>query len=616
MQDHLIGGDMVENKKILSFSIGPVQGFIAQARKTKDLFSGSKILSDIIDHVLKEFKNEQIIFPHKDLESKPNRFIAIIDGGSQAKDIAGKVEKLARRKFMEIAETTYFNVFGNLDMPNGFKEQVNDFLDINWIAIDYDEHRYKDIHNELDMLMGAVKNTRIYKQIRITDSEIGEAGKKCSVCGERNSLFFKKPPRSCNSSQYRVVNDYFISENESICGVCFVKRYYEKEKVDSFPSTAEICLMNVLSKLNMNMTVIDDEEINQFGNFTVDVLFEENNNIEYIKENGMLKKEVSLTEEKRLLKKLNDIERNVTEKAKKEGLKLSKYYAIISFDGDGMGKWLSGEKIDESKCTLLDFHKTLSKLLGEFSQKAKEIVVEPWGKIVYAGGEDFLGFINIEYLFDVMLSLRILFDTVVNKPLKKYAKKEDDNLTFSAGISISHYKISLSNSIKWAKMMEKKAKKIDGKNSFAIALLKRSGDGKIAKFRWQEDSSNEFTIINDIKNVICNLKDGYFSDTFIYTLGDTLFKLPSSDYDWERMEEKETVDNMIQSEIYRLVKRSFNGEEMESINEKIDEMVNSLVNIYNRSNVGDIYTGYKDNFMDLLYILAFLVREVYYDNRN
>lgn len=165
-------------------------------------------------------------------------------------------------------------------------------------------------------------------------------------------------------------------------------------------------------------------------------------------------------------------------------------------------------------------------------------------------------------------------------------------------------------------MMEKKAKKIDGKNSFAIALLKRSGDGKIAKFRWQEDSSNEFTIINDIKNVICNLKDGYFSDTFIYTLGDTLFKLPSSDYDWERMEEKETVDNMIQSEIYRLVKRSFNGEEMESINEKIDEMVNSLVNIYNRSNVGDIYTGYKDNFMDLLYILAFLVREVYYDNRN
>ena len=42
MQDHLIGGDMVENKKILSFSIGPVQGFIAQARKTKDLFSGSK----------------------------------------------------------------------------------------------------------------------------------------------------------------------------------------------------------------------------------------------------------------------------------------------------------------------------------------------------------------------------------------------------------------------------------------------------------------------------------------------------------------------------------------------------------------------------------------------
>lgn len=616
MQDYLIGGDMVENKKLFSFFIGPVQGFIAQARKTKDLFSGSKILSQVIDHIISDFQYGQVIFPHKDIESKPNRFIAVIDKGSEAKEAAEEIEKLAREKFKEIAETTYSNVFSNKDMPIGFKEQIEDFLDINWIAIDYDEHRYKDIHNELDMLMGAVKNTRIYKQIRITDSEIGETGKKCSVCGERNSLFFKTPPKSCNSSQYRVVNDYFISENESLCGVCFVKRYYEKEKVDSFPSTAEICLMNVLAKLNMNMTVIDDAELDQFGNFTVDVLFEENNNIEYIKENGMLKKEISPVEGKELMEKLKKTEMDVVEKAKHKGLKLSKYYAIISFDGDGMGKWLSGEKIDESKCDLLEFHETLSKLLGEFSQEVKKTIVEPWGKIVYAGGEDFLGFINIEDLFGAMLSLRILFDTVVNKPLKKYFKNEEDNLTFSAGISISHYKISLSNSIKWAKKMEDKAKEIDGKNSFAIALLKRSGDGKITKFRWQEDSSDEFTTIKEIKNIINNLKEGYFSNTFIYTLGDTIFKLPSSDYDWERIEEKETVDAMIQYEIHRLVKRSFNSEEMGSSNGKIDEMVNSLINIYNRSNVGDISTDYKDNFMDLLYILAFLVGEVYYDNRN
>ena len=122
------------------------------------------------------------------------------------------------------------------------------------------------------------------------------------------------------------------------------------------------------------------------------------------------------------MEKLKAIERNVIERAKNEGLKLSKYYGIISFDGDSMGKWLSGEKIDENKCNLLEFHKSLSGLLGEFSKKAQEIIVEPWGRIVYAGGEDFLAFINAEYLFDAMLSLRTLFDTVVNKPLKNTSK--------------------------------------------------------------------------------------------------------------------------------------------------------------------------------------------------
>ncbi len=611
---------MVENKKILSFSIGPVQGFIAQARKTKDLFSGSNILSFIIDQIIEaieDFKYGQVIFPNKNIKSKPNIFIAIIDKGSQAENIAEEIENIAKQKFLEIAEETYSYIFGDSAKPVGFKEQIKDFLDINWIAIDYDEDRYKEIYNELDMLMGAVKNTRKYNQIRISDQEIGEAGKKCTICGERNSIFYRKAPKSLKPSKYRVIDDYFISENESLCGVCFVKRYYRKEKVDSFPSTAEICLMNVLSKLNMDMRIISDTDLNQLGNFSVDVLFEENNNIEYIKENGMLKREISPAEEKSLMEKLKAIEKNVIERAKNEGLKLSKYYGIISFDGDSMGKWLSGEKIDENKCNLLEFHKSLSGLLGEFSKKAQEIIVEPWGRIVYAGGEDFLAFINAEYLFDAMLSLRTLFDTVVNKPLKKYFKNENDNLTFSAGISISHYKITLSNSIKWAKDMEKKAKEIDGKNSFAIALLKRSGDGKVTKFRWQENSRDEFTLVKEIKNVINNLKEGYFSNNFIYVLGDTINKLSSKDYDRLSILDKGTIDEMIRAEVNRLINRSFNNDRFKGdYSNKIDGMVNSIMNIYNRSNVGDIYKNHKDNFMDLLYILSFLVGEVYHVNRD
>ena len=46
------------------------------------------------------------------------------------------------------------------------------------------------------------------------------------------------------------------------------------------------------------MRIISDTDLNQLGNFSVDVLFEENNNIEYIKENGMLKRKLACRRKK------------------------------------------------------------------------------------------------------------------------------------------------------------------------------------------------------------------------------------------------------------------------------------------------------------------------------
>ena len=94
-------------------------------------------------------------------------------------------------------------------------------------------------------------------------------------------------------------------------------------------------------------------------------------------------------------------------------------------------------RIDGTEKNLLNFHRELSSLLGEFSDKARNTIIAPKGRIIYAGGEDFR-FINLENLFIVMKDLRQLFDITVNQPLKKYYKNEQDNLTFSAGVCITH----------------------------------------------------------------------------------------------------------------------------------------------------------------------------------
>ena len=604
----------MEDKKILSFSIGPVQSFITQARKTKDSFSGSKLLSDIIHHVLSKFSEEQIIFPDKKIESKPNRFIVLLDRDIDENYIVEKVENIARTKYLDIAENTYKDIFGDDIMPIGFNEQIKDFLDINWVVLDYDERNYKEMYNELDSLMGSIKNTRIYKQIKYTQFELGEKGKKCNICGERNALFYKKrPPKSLQPLQYKIVKDDFISENESLCAICFTKRYYEREAKDGiFPSTADISLMNVINKLGEK--IFNSPTLKDKGKFTADLLFEENINMEYIKENGMLNGTLTKNEEEKLIKELKAEEKRVKNEIKAEDLKLSKYYGIISFDGDSMGKWLSGGRIDGTEKNLLNFHRELSSLLGEFSDKARNTIIAPKGRIIYAGGEDFLGFINLENLFIVMKDLRQLFDITVNQPLKKYYKNEQDNLTFSAGVCITHYKTTLSNSIIWAKKMEEKAKDIDDKNAFAIAVLKRSGEIKMTSFKWRGDEETDYTIIELAKGIIDALRKGYFSDSFIYALGETIQKLPDECKSQKDIN-KEVLDNMIKYEIKRLLKRSADNSKLGSnADDRIEKMVNSLIHIYNKSNIHK--DNIKNNFIDFLYILTFIEGEVYCENRN
>ena len=70
----------------------------------------------------------------------------------------------------------------------------------------------------------------------------------------------------------------------------------------------------------------------------------------------------------------------------------------------------------------------------------------------------------------------------------------------------------------------------------------------------------EFTLVKEIKNVINNLKEGYFSNNFIYVLGDTINKLSSKDYDRLIILDKGTIDEMIRAEVNRLINRSFNND--------------------------------------------------------
>lgn len=571
------------SRNLFLFSLGPVQSFIAQARKTQDLYSGSYILSHLCrtgaEKLLEEVKGE-IVFPDINNKSVPNRFIALIDGPGENLNIVGnRVEKSVRMEFKKIADDVLKKI--RLEKPEGFDEQITKQLSIQWIILPFEEKSYQEGYKKLEGFLGAIKHTRSFEQMV-------EKGRKCSVCGERNVKFYRKTRDESISeknvykklfsrevcvfeyNEFNSVEPKHLQPGEGLCGVCFTKRMAEKYFTDDFEkdfsSTAKIALFDAMDKLRMT-------GFNVPQRVAEEAVFD-------LKRGG--KPEEGLTEEEKGNAK------KIYKALKEKKIPFSPYYAVLLFDGDSMGKKVSSPNL-KNDIPLKDYHKALTTKLGEFADKVrKNTIVEPRGHAVYAGGEDFLGFINLNYLFKTMKDLRQEFGRI---ELSEYT---DEEFTFSAGVAIAHIKTPLSEVLKWARKMEKEAKEINDreKDAFGIAVLKRSGEINKAVFKWKIGEKWVTDIISSIYN---NLQSGKLSNKFIKNLNIEFLKLVDDNGLFG--EEK-----IIELETKRLLTRACMLAEDDEKNELITKLSEDLFEMF-------LGSGNVINFLSALNIVDFMARE-------
>lgn len=62
------------------------------------------------------------------------------------------------------------------------RSSFQDYLQIYWSAVEYDGVHYKETYEELESLMGGVKNVRYFSQNK---NAPGAEVKNCSLCGMR-----------------------------------------------------------------------------------------------------------------------------------------------------------------------------------------------------------------------------------------------------------------------------------------------------------------------------------------------------------------------------------------------------------------------------------------------
>lgn len=155
------------------------------------------------------------------------------------------------------------------------------------------------------------------------------------------------------------------------------------------------------------------------------------------------------------------------------------YYAVLAMDGDRIGKALTKfPDFDVNK----DYHCDFSTALATFAQgSAGEIVEKHGGSLIYAGGDDVLALLPLNEALDCANELQQTF--------RETMKKVQPDMTVSAGLAFAHSKVPLQDAVNAARNAESRAKSTLGRGAFSIRQMKRSGEIAEWGAKWDSDGT-------------------------------------------------------------------------------------------------------------------------------
>lgn len=462
---------------VFIFSIGPVQSFIAEARRTADLYAGSHILSQLSATAAKTITApHQLIFPHPDTVDKetgtPNKLVAIlhIDEGADAveaiAEIAQQAQKAAEKRWHDFSAVALMQL--GLQDPKFhplWERQKNNLLEFYWVALPV-EGSYIATYRKANEALDARKRLRLFNQA-------AEEDLKDSLSGQRQALRTRRE----NAVEFWTTianrpNERRIKEHERLDTIAAIKRFGVSK---TYPSVSTIASMDFVHRLDPADKQRLVEKIRATGNlfYPVDDFdrgFPYDGDLLY----------TATYKEKRLADSYGKAEveaRPIVEELKrlyKEVDTPSPYYAILVMDGDKMGKHLD-------QCKNEAQHQEISQRLGKFADSMSRVVADNKGSLVYAGGDDVFAFLPLSTALPAAAEINRRFQETF---ADWQQLGQQFPFTMSAGIAVVHHIAPLDWALAEARGAEKAAKNQYGRNAIVVRLLKRSGDSKQMGGRW------------------------------------------------------------------------------------------------------------------------------------
>ncbi len=496
----------MDKKLYFHFSLGPVQEFVGKARRLRDYWTGSYLLSYLTEQGLKEVNNQkgQMVFPaYKEnnwrgravepnfmVGSFPNRFQAIVSEDFNPIAVINKIEAA----WQEIAEYIWVNFISQTASSGRnsreiWQRQIKGFWHLQWV-LDAEEN---------DALLDIRKNWRS----RVPTVEPGD---KCTLFGNLQEI--SGYIRSMGSKERKEQDDFWekmrtnlasldLKEGERLSAIALIKRLFPKahnyfsqgpKLPENFPSTTYMSaimwkksVMEREKRLAVDFTkearklkigaaeakagireleelAGDDKDLQDFialdGNcFYPHILLNDN-----LWENEDRKQREHLAKK---LKVIND----------KIGLEPDTYYALLSMDGDRIGA-----VIQDHGCK----KKEISGAISAFSREVPKIITAYNGRVVYAGGEDVFAILPVDTAVKAAIELKDRYEKLFEEVFdgKKIA-------TISAAVIFVHHNAPLNQAyFEIQALLDNKAKDEYGRASLAVGVWGTGGLDLVWAMPW------------------------------------------------------------------------------------------------------------------------------------
>lgn len=532
-------------KYVVIFSIGPVQTFIASARRSRDLWSGSWLLSELAKACAKSLNDlgdtkAQLIFPHVDKSNQADleensdfsvgnkvQVVLTVDSVDELRSIIDNAKKSVKKRFIKEAS----NALSRLPKDKHYlretiwNSQLDDYLEIQtaWARFG-DDNSYHDAAQNAGRVLASRKATRdfsptcaISEKNFITslvqlDNARKTTDKNLNVIKQPYQDLFMLPKSSLDGMRETVLKEsglqknslqrkLSLSKSEQLDTVGVIKRLGFEKKAEQFTPftriTAHAWIEEIAQKEPDALNRLKDtyRELCRLGvasgvtgNNKVYQDFAYDAQLLYPSRLEVTLKEYQNSDDKEakeIVDNLKILKKTLAPLFQSYG-EPYRYGLLLLADGDRMG-----ELLDKAKTQVQ--HQEITQALSNFAGQVAYTMRQSSGHCIYAGGDDVLGFVPLDKAYKCANDLQKLFANSLSGVANKLGAKNSP--TLSVGLAICHIMTPLGVIRELASQAEKFAKgdHVDEsqstekrRNALGILLSVRSGNDTKLRFNWDD----------------------------------------------------------------------------------------------------------------------------------